>query len=71
MIRLLRVVLVVVVIVMIAVSVWVLIAKRVEARHRDAETQNALRKTAEFLKPDTNSDLRFGKPKATPSPANP
>lgn len=47
-------------------------------KQRAREVQDALRKTAEFLKPDTESDLRFGKPKpsgsalpAVPTPATP
>lgn len=59
-----------VVVALVAATVWALLAKRVDAQRHDGETQNALRRTAEFLKPDTTSDLRFGK-KATPSPSNP
>lgn len=47
-------------------------------KQRAREAQDALRKTVEFLKPDTASDLRFGKPKppgtalpAVPTPATP
>ena len=47
-------------------------------KQRAREAREALRKSAEFLKPDTASDLRFGKPKpsgstlpAVPTPATP
>ena len=47
-------------------------------KQRARETQDALRKTVEFLKPDTAGDLRFGKPKpsdtalpAVPTPTAP
>ena len=47
-------------------------------KQRAREAQDALRKTVEFLKPDTASDLRFGKPKpsdtalpAVPTPTAP
>ena len=47
-------------------------------KERAREAREALRKAAEFLKPDTASDLRFGKPKpsgsalpAVPTPATP
>lgn len=63
--------LILVVIAIIAASVWALLAYRAESQRRASETQEALRKTTEFLKPDTTSDLRFGKPKATPAPAAP
>lgn len=47
-------------------------------KQRAREAQDALRKAAEFLKPDTASDIRFGKPKpsgttlpAVPAPIAP
>ena len=47
-------------------------------KQRAREAREALRKAAEFLKPDTASDLRFGKPKpsdaalpAVPTPVTP
>ena len=47
-------------------------------KERAREAREALRKAAEFLKPDTASDLRFGKPKPSgsalpvvPTPATP
>ena len=47
-------------------------------KQRAREAREALRKTAEFLKPDTASDLHFGTPKpsgsalpAVPTPATP
>jgi len=36
-------------------------------KQRAREAREALRKAAEFLKPDTASDLRFGKPKPSGS----
>ena len=36
-------------------------------KQRAREAREALRKAAEFLKPDTASDLRFGKPKSSGS----
>lgn len=48
------------------------------ARQHSIENQKALNKTAEFLKPDTSSDIRFGKAKShvatqqpTPTPTTP
>ena len=47
-------------------------------KQRAREAREALRKAAEFLKPDTASDIRFGKskpsaaaPTVTPTPATP
>ena len=68
MIRQLRIVLLLIAAAIIAASVWALLTYRAESLKRAHETHDALRKTAEFLKPDTTSDLRFGKPKATPTP---
>ena len=68
MIRQLRFVLLLVAVAIIAASVWALLSYRTESLKHARETHDALRKTAEFLKPDTTSDLRFGKPKATPTP---
>ena len=43
------------------------------AREHASESQQALRRAAEFLQPDTKSDIRFGKPKShgQPTPASP
>ena len=68
MIRQLRLLLLLVAAAIIAASVWALLAYRADSLKHARETHDALRKTAEFLKPDTTSDLRFGKPKATPTP---
>lgn len=40
-------------------------ARESQARQHASDTQAALRKTAEFLMPDTKSDIRFGKSKAS------
>ena len=71
MIRQLRLLLLLVAAAIIAASVWALLAYREDSRKHARETHDALRKTAEFLKPDTTSDIRFGKPKATPTPTAP
>jgi hypothetical protein len=71
MIRQFRFVLLLVAVTIIAASVWALLSNRADSQRRARETHDALRKTAEFLKPDTTSDLRFGKPKATPTPTAP
>lgn len=71
MIRQLRFVLLLVAVAIIAASVWALLSYRADSQKHARETQDALRKTAEFLKPDTTSDLRFGKPKAPPTPTIP
>ena len=71
MIRQLRIVLLCLAAVVLAASVWALVSARADARRHARETHDALRKTAEFLKPDTTSDLRFGKPQATPTPPAP
>ena len=68
MIRQLRFVLLLVAVAIIAASVWALLSYRADSLKNARESHDALRKTAEFLKPDTTSDLRFGKPKATPTP---
>ena len=68
MIRQLRIILLLIAAAIIAASVWALLSYRAESLKNARETHDALRKTAEFLKPDTTSDLRFGKPKATPTP---
>ncbi len=68
MIRQLRLLLLLIAAAIITASVWALISNRAESLKHARETHDALRKTAEFLKPDTTSDLRFGKPKATPTP---
>ena len=77
MIQKLRLVLFVLVAVMIGATVWVLLRPKVEQKRQAVETREAVRKTAEFLTPDTKSDIRFGKkadgptPPATPAPAGP
>ena len=68
MIRQLRVLLLLMAAAIIAASVWALLSYRADSLKHARETHDALRKTAEFLKPDTTSDLRFGKPQATPTP---
>ena len=65
MIRQLRLLLLLVTVAIIVASVC---AFRADSRKHARETHDALRKTAEFLKPDTTSDIRFGKPQATPTP---
>ncbi len=71
MIRQLRLLLLLAALAIIAASVWALLSYRAERQRHSRETHDALRNTAEFLKPDTTSDLRFGKPKATPTPTAP
>ena len=68
MIRQLRLLLLLIAVSIIAASVWALLAYRADSLKHSRETHDTLRKTVEFLKPDTTSDLRFGKPKATPTP---
>ena len=68
MIRQLRVLLLLMAAAIIAASVWALLSYRADSLKHARETHDALRKTAEFLKPDTTSDIRFGKPQATPTP---
>lgn len=62
MIRKLRLGLAVLAILITIAAVRVSLQARAEKQRAD-ETRNALRKSVEFLKPDTASDLRFGKPK--------
>ena len=75
MIQKLRWVLIVLVLVIVSAAVWSGLRSRAAQRQEQqaVETQAALRKTAEFLKPDTTSDIRFGKKAAgpTPKPAGP
>ena len=71
MIRQLRFLLILVAFAIIAASVWALLSYRAKRLRHSREAHDALRKTAEFLKPDTTSDLRFGKPQATPTPNAP
>ena len=71
MIRQLRRLLLLIAAAIIAASVWALVVYRADSRNRAREMHDALRTTAEFLNPDTTSDLRFGKPKATPTPNAP
>ena len=68
MIRQLRVLLLLIAAAIIAASIWALLSYRTDSLKHARETHDALRKTAEFLKPDTTSDIRFGKPQATPTP---
>lgn len=68
MIRQLRLLLLLIAAAIIAASVWALLAYRADSQKHARETHDALRKIAEFLKPDTTSDIRFGKPQATPTP---
>ena len=72
MIRRLRLVLFLFVALITSAAVWVLLCTHAGNR-RPGEIHSALRKAAEFLKPDTTSDLRFGKPKPSgaPQPATP
>ena len=70
MIRRLRLVLLLFVALITGAAVWALLCTRAGNQRAD-EIHSALRKAAEFLKPDTSSDLRFGsqKPSAPPAPA--
>ena len=68
MIRQLRLLLLLMAAAIIAASVWALLSYRADSLKHARETHDALRKTAEFLKPDTTSDIRFRKPQATPTP---
>jgi uncharacterized protein (UPF0333 family) len=72
MIRKLRLVLLILVVLITGAAVWVSLYAGSENK-RASEARNALRKAVEFLKPDTTSDIRFGKPKpsGTPAPATP
>ena len=72
MIRRLRLVLLLFVALITGAAVWALLCTRAENQRAD-EVHSALRKAAEFLKPDTTGDLRFGKPNpsGTPAPAAP
>ena len=77
MIRKLRLVLTVLVILITIAAVRVSQQSWAEKQRAD-EARNALRKSAEFLKPDTANDIRFGKPKpsgtalpAVPTPTAP
>ena len=58
--------------VLIGIAVWASRLDQAKREQRMSEAQKALRKTAEFLTPDTTTDLRFGKKAAaTPAPATP
>ena len=72
MIRKLRLVLLILVVLITSAAVCVLLYSGAEKK-RVSEAHNALRQAVEFLKPDTTSDIRFGKPKpsGTPPPATP
>lgn len=67
MIRRLRLVLLLFVALITGAAVWALLRTRAENQRAD-EIHSALRKAADFLKPDTTSDLRFGKPKPSGAP---
>ena len=69
MIQKLRLVLIVLVIAIVCAAVWSGLRSRVEKQRQVVETREALRKTTEFLKPDTTSDIRFGKKAGGPTPA--
>ena len=58
----LRLVLLVIVALITSAAICVSLYARAEKK-RASEAHSALRKSVEFLKPDTTSDLRFGKPK--------
>lgn len=65
-----RLTLLIIATVLIGIAVWASRLNHAEREQRMGEAQKALRKTAEFLTPDTTSDLRFGKKAAaTPTPA--
>lgn len=67
-----RVTLLVIASVLIGIAVWASRLNRIERERRMSDAQKALSKAAEFLKPDTTSDLRFGrKASATPTPSTP
>ena len=67
-----RVTLLIIASVLIGIAVWVSRLNRMERERRMGDAQKALSKAAEFLKPDTASDLRFGrKASATPTPSTP
>jgi cbb3-type cytochrome oxidase subunit 3 len=72
MIRTLRLVLLVLVVLITSAAVWVSLYTGAEKK-RASEAQNALRRSGEFLQPDTTNDIRFGKPKQSgkPQPATP
>jgi hypothetical protein len=64
--------LLVIVSVLIGAAIWISSLDRAERQRQLTQTQNALRKTVEFLKPDTASDIRFGKKvPTTPPPSTP
>ena len=69
MIQKLRFVLIVLVIAIVCAAVWSGLRSRVEKQRKAVETREALRKTTEFLKPNTTSDIRFGKKASGPTPA--
>ena len=73
MIRQLRWILLLTAIVIICAAVWESLHQRRERQIHAVELHAALRKTAEFLKPDTTSDLRFGNKAygVAPAPATP
>ena len=72
MIRKLRFVRLILVVLITIAAVWVSLYTVAEKK-RASEAHDALRKSVEFLNPDTTSDIRFGKPKlsGTPLPASP
>ncbi len=68
MIQKLRWVLIVLVVVIVSAAIWSGMRSRAAKHQQAVETQAALRKTAEFLTPDTTSDIRFGKKSGAPTP---
>ena len=67
-----RLTLLVIAVVFIGAAVWVSRLTRTEREQQIGGTQEALRKAAQLLQPDTTSDLRFGrKAPSTPAPQAP
>ena len=68
----LRLVLMLIVALITSAAICVSLYTRAE-KQRASDARSALRKSVEFLKPDTTSDIRFGNPKTsgTPVPATP
>ena len=67
-----RLTLLIIAVVLIGLSVWASRLDHPGRERRMSQAKKALRKTAEFLTPDTTTDLRFGKKAAaTPAPATP
>lgn len=58
--------------VLIGAAVWISRLNRAERVQEMTEAQEALRKAAQLLRPDTTTDLRFGrKASSTPAPSTP